>query len=152
VNAANERCVGGGGIDGAIHKAAGKALYDECVTLDGCPTGKTKITRGYNLPAKYVLHTVGPMGEDPIKLLSCYKTVLELISSYKLRTVAFCGISTGIFGYPLYQASHLALRSIRLWLEKSGNRKKVDRIIICTYTEKEKACYDELMQLYFPIK
>lgn len=85
-------------------------LYEECRTLNGCPTGRSKITRGYNLPAKYVLHSVGPIGENPTKLASCYRTCLELVLKHNIQTVAFCGISTGIFGYPLYKASEIALK------------------------------------------
>jgi O-acetyl-ADP-ribose deacetylase (regulator of RNase III) len=140
----------GGGIDGAIHSAAGKDLYAECSTLGGAETGQTKITRGYNLPAKYVLHTVGPVGRDPQKLKSCYSTVLQLVKKHKIKTVAICGISTGIYGYPLYAASHVALKTVREWLEDKDNRKKVDVIIMCTYLDKEMVCYQKLMNYYFP--
>jgi len=150
VNAANEGCLGGGGIDGAIHRAAGNTLYEECRTLHGCPTGKTKITRGYDLPAKYVLHTVGPIGEDSDDLKSCYLTCLELVVKHQIKTVVFCGVSTGIFGYPLYPASHIALNIVRQWLEKDDNKDKVDKIVFCTFLYKEKVCYDTLTPLYFP--
>jgi len=150
VNAANTSLLGGGGIDGAIHRAAGPMLLAECETLNGCETGNTKITRGYNLPAKYVLHTVGPIGENPAKLESCYRTCLELVEKYNIRSVAFCGVSTGIYGYPLYPAARIALSTVRKWLEKDDNKNKVDRIIFCTFLDKEQVCYTTLMPEYFP--
>eukprot|EP01115_Flamella_aegyptia_P007545 TRINITY_DN31481_c0_g1_i1.p1 TRINITY_DN31481_c0_g1~~TRINITY_DN31481_c0_g1_i1.p1 ORF type:complete len:355 (-),score=121.68 TRINITY_DN31481_c0_g1_i1:28-1092(-) len=150
VNAANRSLLGGGGIDGAIHRAAGSNLYRECETLNGADTGKTKITRGYNLPAKYVLHTVGPIGENKSHLESCYTTCLQLVSKHEIKSVAFCGISTGIYGYPLYKASHVALHVIRKWLEVEANRNSVDLIVLCTFLPKELVCYEELMPLYFP--
>jgi len=152
VNAANKSLLGGGGIDGAIHNAAGKKLYQECSTLDGAETGETKVTRGYNLPAKYVLHTVGPVGRHEELLLKAYSTCLEQVEKHKIKSVALCGISSGIYGYPLYAASHVALNTVRKWLEVKENRKKVDLIIFCTYLPKELACYQKLMPLYFPPK
>jgi len=148
VNAANESLLGGGGIDGAIHKASGKSLYDECKTLNGCDTGYTKITRGYDLPSTFVLHTVGPRGPFEKELTSCYQTCLSLVKTYHIKTVAFCGISTGIFGYPLYSASHVALKTIREWMDK--NHKHVQNVVICTFLDKEMDCYQKLMPLYFP--
>ena len=124
-------------VDGSIHSAAGHQLYQECRTLHGCPTGQTKITRGYDLPAKCtrfpvptlmvtdVLHTVGPIGQDSHSLQSCYFTCMELAAQQGVKTVVFCGISTGIFGYPLYPASHIALRTVRDWMEKGNNRDMV---------------------------
>jgi len=151
VNAANESCLGGGGIDGAIHRAAGDKLYEECRTLHGCSTGQTKITRGYDLPAKYILHTVGPTDANPANLELCYNTCLELVVKHNIRSVAFCGISTGIFGFPLYPASRIALETVRKWLEKDDNKNKVDLIIFCTFLPKEKVCYEELILEYFPL-
>jgi len=148
VNAANESCLGGGGVDGSIHRAAGDMLYEECRTLHGCPTGECRITRGHNLPAKYVLHTVGPMSPNHKMLESAYSSCLKLVEKHKLKTVAFCGVSTGIFGFPLYPASNIALKVIRTWLEK--NYKKVDKIIICTYLARELECYLKLTPSYFP--
>jgi O-acetyl-ADP-ribose deacetylase (regulator of RNase III) len=109
VNAANEGCLGGGGVDGAIHSAAGPLLMRECATFHGCATGHTRITKGYNLPARAVLHTVGPVGERPSELRSCYKTCMQLARRHHLRSVAFCCVSTGIFGYPLANATKIAL-------------------------------------------
>jgi len=138
VNAANTGCRGGGGVDGAIHSAAGKKLYNECVLLNGCPTGQTKITRGYSLPAKYVLHSVGPIGENPQALKSCYFTSLQLLVKYDLKTIALCGISTGIYGYPTYKATHVALRTVRKWLEKGNNKDKVNKIVFFVLSWEEK--------------
>jgi O-acetyl-ADP-ribose deacetylase (regulator of RNase III) len=150
VNAANEACLGGGGIDGAIHHGAGPKLLAECSLLHGCPRGKAKITRAYNLPAKYVIHTVGPIGENPDALHSCYKSVLKLAVKHNIKSLVFCGISTGIYGYPLYAASHIALATVRTWLDKPRNNKKIDLIVFCTFLEKEKTCYESLMPMYFP--
>jgi len=150
VNAANSSLLGGGGIDGAIHKAAGEMLYAECSTLRGCETGFSKISRGYNLPAKMVVHTVGPVGRDQKALIGCYSTVLQLVLQHEVKTIALCGISTGIYGYPLYAATHVALDTVRKWLENEENRNKVDVIVFCTYLEKELVCYQKLMPFYFP--
>lgn len=149
VNAAKESLLGGGGIDGAIHRAAGPMLLRECKTLGGCETGKTKMTRGYRLPAKYVLHTVGPRGEKPHLLKSCYETCLDLVEENGIRSVAFCCISTGIYGYPLVNASKIAIGTVREWLEK--NHDKVDRIIFVVFLEREQQVYEELLSQYFPL-
>eukprot|EP01119_Soliformovum_irregulare_P017361 TRINITY_DN5144_c0_g1_i2.p1 TRINITY_DN5144_c0_g1~~TRINITY_DN5144_c0_g1_i2.p1 ORF type:complete len:421 (+),score=115.36 TRINITY_DN5144_c0_g1_i2:52-1314(+) len=150
VNAANESLLGGGGIDGAIHKAAGGELRKECHTLGGAETGETKLTRGHNLPAKFILHTVGPRGKNEKALTSCYKSCLDICRDHGIKSVALCGISTGIFGYPLYDASHVALRVIREWLEVPENLAAMDLIIFCTFLDKEIICYNKLMPMYFP--
>ena len=150
VNAANSSLLGGGGIDGAIHRAAGPQLVEECRTLHGCPTGQAKITAGYRLPARHVIHTVGPIGENEEALRSCYENVLRIVKERRLRTVAICGISTGIFGYPVEKAARVALGTVRAWLQRPENRKRVQRILFVTFTQRETDVYNSLMPLYFP--
>jgi O-acetyl-ADP-ribose deacetylase (regulator of RNase III) len=147
VNAANESLLGGGGVDGAIHRAAGPDLLAECRTLGGCPTGNAKITRGYRLPAKYVIHTVGPVwrggrsGEEDL-LASCYRTSLNLVSAHGLKSVAFPAISCGIYDFPVDRAAAIAVREIRSFLASTS---EVERILaVCFGTDVYEAYCDVL--------
>ena len=122
VNAANEALRGGGGVDGAIHRAAGPELLEECIQIGGCPTGEARITKGYRLPARYVIHTVGPVWRggdrgEPEKLAACYQSALRLAVENSAKTVAFPGISTGVYGYPLGDATRIAMTTVRDGLE-----------------------------------
>jgi O-acetyl-ADP-ribose deacetylase (regulator of RNase III) len=143
VNAANNALLGGGGVDGAIHRAAGPQLLEECRTLRGCDTGAAKITRGYRLPARWVIHTVGPVWrggenrEDEL-LASCYHRSLLVAWQHKLRTVAFPSISTGAYGFPVERASRIAVQEIRGFLEKHDLPQKVS--LVCFDQRTYEAC------------
>ncbi|XP_070769336.1 ADP-ribose glycohydrolase MACROD1 isoform X2 [Enoplosus armatus] len=154
VNAANKTLLGGGGVDGAIHRAAGPMLKKECASLDGCETGEAKITCGYGLPAKYVIHTVGPIAQGGVgevekeALKSCYKNSLITATKNAARSVAFPCISTGIYGYPPEQAVHEALATVREYLDEHHD--KLDRIIFCVFLRTDKELYLQNLPLYFP--
>ena len=142
VNAANKALSPGGGVSGAIHRAAGLKLWDECKTLGGCRTGEAKLSRGYNLKAKYVIHTVGPVysgsKSDPEDLRDCYKNSLLLASRNKIKSVSFPSISTGIFGYPVNEASIIALKTITNFLEEHP---EIDLVRMVLFTEGDYGIY-----------
>ena len=152
VNAANRTLLGGGGVDGAIHDAAGRSLHRECYALNGCETGESKLSGGYKLPAKYIIHTVGPMGEREDQLASCYLSCLRLVEEYNIKSIAFCCISTGIYGYPNMNAAKTALQIVRSWFEKSEYAKtRMERVIFCVFLKVDYQIYSELMCNFFPI-
>lgn len=138
VNAANQSLLEGGGVDGAIHRAAGPELLAECRTLHGCNTGEAKITKGYHLNAKWVIHTVGPVysgkPEDVRLLASCYRGTLDLARQYQIRTIAFPAISTGVYRYPLQEAVSIAVRTVTAWL--CENEEYLIDIIFCCFDQK----------------
>ncbi len=134
VNAANTSLLGGGGVDGAIHRAAGPELLAQCRTLGGCPTGQAKITGGYNLPAKHVIHTVGPVYRDGQQgqadlLAGCYRESLELARQHECRNVAFPAISCGVYGYPLEEAARIAISTVRAFLDANDLPERVTFVL-----------------------
>ena len=144
VNAANETLLGGGGVDGAIHRAAGPELPAKCRALGGCPTGEAKITPGFKLPAKWVIHTVGPVWHggkrhEPALLADCYRHSLELAHKHGIKTIAFPGISTGVYGYPKDQAARVAIPIMREY------ENKFDEIICCCFSAGDKKLYEEIL-------
>jgi len=147
VNAANTSLLGGGGVDGAIHRAAGGGLLEECKTLNGCFTGEVKITKGYNLPAKFVIHTVGPVwsggkhNEDEL-LTNCYRSALKIAVDYGVKTVAFPAISTGVFSFPLDRAVKIAVNEVKNFLKTEISIEKV--VFVCFEKETFESYKEEL--------
>lgn len=147
VNAANKTLLGGGGVDGAIHRAAGKELLEECRTLNGCETGDAKITKGYKLPAKYVIHTVGPVYNggkynEAEKLASCYKKSLKIALDYNIQTIAFPNISTGVYGYPKREAARIAIYEVKTFLDKNP---EITEVTFCVFDTENFDIYTELL-------
>jgi len=147
VNAANKSLLGGGGVDGAIHRAAGKELLEECRTLNGCETGDAKITGGYELPAKFVIHAVGPVyhggnNNEAEQLASCYRRSLEIVVEHNVKTIAFPNISTGVYGYPKEEAAEIAIKTVKDFLDKKDN---FDEVIFCVFDEENHQLYRNLL-------
>ena len=149
VNAAKPSLLGGGGVDGAIHDAAGRGLLEECGTLGGCPTGDAKVTSGYNLPARYVIHTVGPVwhggSHSEAELLSsCYRRSLEIAAELHLESIAFPAISTGVYGYPVLPAAKIAISTAQAFIRQSSS---LQEVIFCCFSEGDFQIYNQLLSI-----
>ncbi|MDX8402669.1 MAG: O-acetyl-ADP-ribose deacetylase [Mariprofundaceae bacterium] len=148
VNAANTSLAGGGGVDGAIHRAAGPGLLEECRRIGGCPVGEARITQGYDLPAKWVIHTVGPVwrgggaGEDAL-LASCYRNSLLLADAKGVKHIAFPAISTGAYGFPFERATRIAVREVRRHLAGDS---AIERVIFCCFGDRALQCYRRVLE------
>ena len=148
VNAANRTLLGGGGVDGAIHRAAGPKLLAECCTLGGCETGGAKITQGYNLPAKHVIHAVGPVWRgggkgEAERLANCYRRSLEIAHEHGLKSIAFPCISTGVYGYPKEEAARIAVQTVRETLDRLNA--EID-VTFCCFSETDREIYEKLLE------
>ena len=144
VNAANETLLGGGGVDGAIHRAAGPELLAACRTLGGCPAGEARITKGYRLPAKHVIHTVGPVWHggnkrEPERLANCYKNCLSLAVDNGVKSIAFPSISTGVYAYPIDQACRIALKTTMVFLKSNP---EIERVVFVCFSDADRAEYE----------
>jgi O-acetyl-ADP-ribose deacetylase (regulator of RNase III) len=151
VNAANSSLLGGGGVDGMIHHAAGPELLEECKTLGGCKTGKAKYTKAYNLPAQYVIHAVGPIygrenGKEETLLANCYKNSLNIVNELKLESISFPCISTGVFHFPKKPAARIAIQTVKEYLSK--NHTNIKKVIFVTYDGKDLRLYENELKKY----
>ncbi|MEE4198103.1 MAG: O-acetyl-ADP-ribose deacetylase [Bacteroidales bacterium] len=147
VNAANKSLLGGGGVDGAIHRAAGRELLEECKTLNGCETGEAKITKGYKLPAQYVIHTVGPVwhggnNEEHKLLANCYKNSLKLAAEQNIKSLAFPNISTGVYGFPKDQAAKIAINTVKEFLKQKN---KIENVYFVCFDYENYNLYEKLL-------
>lgn len=147
VNAANNTLLGGGGVDGAIHRAAGPGLLEECRRMNGCPTGEARITEGYNLPARYVIHTVGPVwhggNDNEAEILAmCYRNCLKVALQHGIKTIAFPSISTGAYGFPVEPATRIALGEVKNFLERNES---IEKVVFVCFNQAVYSCYLKLM-------
>lgn len=147
VNAANNSLLGGGGVDGAIHRAAGPKLLEECKSIGGCPTGEARITKAYNLPAKHVIHTVGPIYsnslEDSQLLASCYQNSLQLAADNNVKTIAFPAVSCGVYGYPLEDACRIAIKSTIDFMEENP---LIEKVIFVVFSDSNREVYEQCLK------
>ena len=149
VNAANRTLLGGGGVDGAIHQAAGPDLLEACRKLHGCETGQAKITEGYSLPSRYVVHTVGPVwtggsNNEPELLRSCYRVSLQLAADFGLKSIAFPNISTGVYGYPKKEAAAISIEEVKRFLEEPGS---VEEVLFVVFDQDNESIYREILEI-----